>query len=473
MKLRTRFLLILAAVILAGSVSTFVLIRASAESVFRSYVFSGDRDKAKLYAALLGELYAKNRSWEEAKKFLEEFPVLVYSFLVKDWAYPFTLPPGTSKILGAERIVVADEKGVIVADTGGNLLGTVHPPHHLETGVPVMADFRRVGTVLVGSMIDSSLTPTGERFLTALTGSLAAATLVSGLIAFVLGLFFMLRVSRALGKLTEGARRVAGGDLAVLIPVQGKDEIAELSDSFNHMTGELRKLEEAKRRIIADSAHELRTPVTLIQGLLEGMMDGIFPTDAATLKSVHEETLRLSRLIDTLRELEVIESGRLELHLEDVDLGLLASQAAALFAGRLQDKGLSLSLPPAEPAVPPIKVDRLRLGEVVYNLLANAVRHTPEGGRIRISIDRSEEFTVFKVEDSGPGVPEEEREKIFERFYRIDKARSAARGGSGLGLSIAREIVRAHGGSLTAEASDLGGAAFLVRLPACEIFLRK
>ena len=470
MKLRTRLLLILLTVILSGSFCTFFLIRASAENVFRSYVFSGDREKAKLYATLLGEFFEKNRSWDEAKSFLDEFPVLFYSLLDKrihgeTWNYPFRLPPETSRVLSIERIVVADEKGIIVVDTAGDLLGTIHPPHHLASGIPILAESRRVGTVVVGSMIDSSLTPTGERFLTALTGSLAAVTVLSASIAFLLGLFFTLRVTRALGTLSEGARRVAGGDLTVRVRVRGKDEIAELSESFNLMTAELQKLEEAKKQIIADSAHELRTPVTLIQGILEGMMDGVFPTDTATLKSVHEETLRLSRLIDTLRELEVIESGRLELVLEPVDLAELAMRAAGLFQGQLKEKGLTLTLPPSAEGLPPVKGDYLRLGEVVYNLLANAVRYTPPGGRIRIALEAIEGFAVLKIEDSGPGVPREEREKIFERFYRTDKSRSSARGGSGLGLSIAREIVRAHGGSLSVEEAVLGGASFSVRLP--------
>jgi len=476
MKLRTRFLLILLTVVFSGALCTFVLIRTSAENVFRSYVFSGDREKARLYAALLGELYARDRSWDGVQSFLAEFPALVYSFLDRrihgdgTWVYPFRLPPEASRVLGAERIVVADGNGIIVADTAGDLLGSVHPPHHLVSGVPVLADTVRVGAVLVGSMIDSSLTPTGERFLEALTVSLGTATLVSGLLAFVLGLFFMLRVSRALGSLTSGARRVAGGDFTVRVPVRGRDEIAELSDSFNLMTDELRKLEEAKRRIIADSAHELRTPVTLIRGTLEGILDGVFPADEGTLKSVHEETLRLSRLIDTLRELELIESGKLALRIESVDIGELAEGTTVLFASSLKEKEITLNVSIRSSPAPSLRGDRLRLSEVLYNLVSNAVRHSPEGGRIEIGVAGEEGRVMIEVADSGPGVPAEERERIFERFYRIDKARSSEHGGRGLGLAIAAEIVKAHGGTLSVGTSSLGGASFRIRIPVATPF---
>ncbi len=205
------------------------------------------------------------------------------------------------------------------------------------------------------------------------------------------------------------------------------------------------------------------------------MIDGVYPLEVATLRSMHEETVRLSRLIDALRELETIESGELELDLREVDPREIARRAVALFAAQASAKGIELSFEGGGPGKAVLVADSLRLGEVVYNLISNAIKYGPEGGRVRVSVreeaprggeegDRA--LVSISVEDSGPGIPEEEREKIFERFYRIDRSRAQDSGGRGLGLAIASEIVKAHGGRIEVGDSELGGASFVVSLPA-------
>jgi signal transduction histidine kinase len=322
----------------------------------------------------------------------------------------------------------------------------------------------RVGTVLVGSMIDSTFTGASGRFLSGLLRSVALAILASTALSLVLALALSIRITRPLAALDRAVRRVAAGDLSPLVPVSGTGEIASLSASFNAMTAELGRLEEAKRRIIADSAHELRTPVTLIRGSLEAMLDGVYPLDEAGIRGVHEETLRLSRLIDTLRELETIDSGRLKLEMAEADLGAMAAKAAALFKARAGEKSIALeTVPPGSPVV--ARVDPLRFGEVVYNLIDNAMKYSPRGGRVELRVGLEGGRPALRVEDSGPGIPAAERERVFERFYRTDKSRAQDSGGRGLGLSIAFEIVKAHGGTIEVGQSALGGAAFVVRLP--------
>jgi len=369
----------------------------------------------------------------------------------------------------SDRIVVADGDGVIVADSSGELLHTVHPGKHLAHGVPIVVDSERKGTVLVGSMVDSSLSGINERFLGSITTALIWAVLVSSGIALLLGLILSAQVTRPIAMLTQAVRNVAAGDLSASVETfgrsGGKDEIADLSASFNVMTAELKRLEDAKKQIIADSAHELRTPVTLIQGTIEAMIDGIFPLDVATLESVHEETIRLSRLIDTLRELEIIESGKLVLTLEPIDAVELLNKTAALFAASAKEKNIQLKV--ESPAcVLSIKADYIRIGEAVYNLVSNAIKYTQAGGTVRLRVlgDSNLGLVRFCVDDSGPGIPVEERERIFGRFYRIDKSRSAVGGGRGLGLAIAGEIAKAHGGGISVGDSDLGGASFVLTL---------
>lgn len=480
MRLKSRLSLFFCAVILVGSAVSLALVRITTENLFRSFVYSGDASKAKIYAAILSDYFSINRSWDGAQSFLSEIPKQAFITLDESIhgrrdapiaAYPYD----TIRDLLADRIVVADFRGIIVADTSGKLLGTVHPAMHLSHGYAITVDFEKVGTVLVGSMVDSSLTGINERFLASVSASILWATIGSSLLALLMGLLFAARVTRPLAALNGAARRVAAGDLSTIVEARSNDEIAELSLSFNAMTEELRRLEEAKKRIIADAAHELRTPVTLIQGTVEAMIDGVYPLEISTLRSMHEETTRLSKLIDSLRELETIESGELELKLEEVDPLEIARRAVSLFTAQAGAKRIGLSVVSGEEPGPKLIADYLRLGEVVYNLISNALKYSPEAGRVRVRVwadpaqidEAGRRGAVFiAVDDSGPGIPPDERERIFERFYRIDRSRSQDSGGRGLGLAIASEIAKAHGGRIDVGDSDLGGASFVVRLPA-------
>ncbi|MDP3179229.1 MAG: ATP-binding protein [Spirochaetaceae bacterium] len=472
MKLKYRLSLLFLVVIAVSATITLVLVRRSTESMFRTLVFSGDAEKAAAYALLLGEYRLEKGDWNEVQAFLVELPGL-YSRMIDTrihggtgWPTLDGYPATTLRSLMADRVVVADANGFIVADTAGQILRTIHPSAHLMHGIPILAGFERTGTVLVGSMVDSSLTGIDERFLNSVFASLAWSTAVATAVALALGLLIAARITNPLQRLARAAKAVAAGEGAAPVQVRGHDELADLSIAFNEMTSELRRLDAAKKRVIADAAHELRTPVTLIQGTVEGMIDGIFPLDKDTLASVHEETVRLSRLIDTLRELEIIESGELRLSIEGVDLGEAIRKAIALFASSAAAKSIALAAGPSPSPRALARGDCLRIGEVIYNLMSNAIKYTPDNGAVRIAeLPPADGRTGFRVDDSGPGIPPEERERIFERFYRIDKSRSTESGGRGLGLAIASEIVKAHGGGITAGASALGGASFTVTLP--------
>lgn len=469
MRIKQRLVLSFAAIACACGLASLSLLRFSAEDRFRSFIYSGDARKAVVYAGILGEYYAERGSWEGAQAFLEELPSYLLSKLDEkikgaDSASAAAVSPQAIGALLSDRVALADAEGRIVADSSGKLLGTIHPSGHLARGVPVLQGSWTRGTVLVGSMLDSAFSGENERFLSGLLRSSALAILASTALAIALGLGLSVQITKPLAALEAAVRRVASGDLTALVPVSGKGELASLSASFNAMTAELGRLEDAKRRIIADSAHELRTPVTLIRGSLEAMLDGIYPIDEAGIRAAHEETIRLSRLIDALRELELIDSGGLSLSPEDADLGSAVERAVANFQSRAAEKGVLLAAARSGERVP-ARVDPLRFGEVLYNLLDNAIKHAPRGGRVEAWAGIEEGRAVARVEDSGPGVPAQERLRIFERFYRTDGSRARDSGGRGLGLSIAYEIVKAHGGEIGVGESRLGGAAFSVSLP--------
>lgn len=473
MKLRVRLSMYFLLVICVVAGSSLIFIQHTTENLFRSFIFSGDSEKAKIYATILADYYAENKGWQDLQFFLSEIPQIAFSGIDRRiHGGQSTLrisgyPEKTISALLSDRIAVADKNGVIVADTAAKILHTVHPASHLKYGIPIFANSEHVGTVLVGSMIDSSITGINERFLSSIVTSLIWGVLISAGLALFLGLIFSAQVTKPIVSLTGAVHHVAEGDLSIVVNAEGNDEIADLAKSFNRMIEELKRLENARKQIIADSAHELRTPVTLIQGTIEGMIDGVFPIDIPTLKSVHEETVRLSRLIDMLRELEIIESGKLVLSLETINVMDILHKAEALFASSAKEKDIALSVDPPD-APPLIKADYLRLSEVIYNLISNSIKYTPSGGRVRLRTKNDEKRAVTRiyVEDSGPGIPAEERERIFERFYRIDKSRSPDRGGRGLGLAIAREIVKAHGGNIAVTDSELGGAAFIIEMKA-------
>jgi signal transduction histidine kinase len=313
-------------------------------------------------------------------------------------------------------------------------------------------------------MVDSTFTGANEQFLAQLMRSLTIAILVSTAIATLFGLALSIQITRPLAVLDDAAKKIAGGDFSVIVPVRGKDEVSSLAASFNAMTGELRRLDEAKRRIIADSAHELRTPVTLIRGSLEAMIDGVFPMDLNTIRSVYDETMRLSRLIEMLRELELIDSGELKLSLGNIDVLPVLEKAASLFRTQAGEKDIVIEVEDRGATALAVRVDVLRLDEVLYNLIENAIKYSPRGGKVDLTARREGPSVLISVDDSGPGIPRPEREKVFERFYRTDKSRAQDSGGRGLGLSIAYEIVKAHGGSIHIEDSPLGGASLVVTL---------
>lgn len=477
MKLRSRLAIYFFLVIAVVAGTTLFFVRRSTESNFRSFIFAGDSGKARVYATILAEYYSEHKDWIDLQSFLSEMPQLAFFGLDQRihgerGGTPLSpYPSETISALLSDRIAVADINGIIVADTSGELLRTVHPPKHLAHGVPIMVDSEQKGTVLVGSMVDSSLTGMSERFLGSITEALIWAVALSAGLALVLGMILSAQVTRPVTMLTRAARSVAAGNLSTVVETTGKkdakDEISELAQSFNAMTEELKRLEEAKKQIIADSAHELRTPLTLIQGTIEAMIDGVYPLDIPTLESVHEETVRLSHLIDMLRELDIIQSGKLSLNLESIDGMELLRRTAMLFAASAKGKNISLTVEePSSSPSPSITADYIRIGEVVYNLVSNAIKYTPAQGKVRLRAedDRKLGLVHFYVDDSGPGIPADERERIFERFYRIDKSRAADRGGRGLGLAIASEIAKAHGGSIAVGDSDLGGASFVLTL---------
>jgi signal transduction histidine kinase len=289
-------------------------------------------------------------------------------------------------------------------------------------------------------------------------------------IIFLIGLlvvFVLANVGRAIrraaapvGDLIEASGRVESVDFSTRVPEDGPREVRALARSFNAMSARLEEVEQQRRSALADVSHELRTPLTVIQGNLEALLDGVYPADPAHLEPILAETKILERLIDDLRTLTMAEAGSLVLHREPTDLGALLNEVVAGYRSQADQAGLELRLTVA-PDLPALEIDPARIREVVSNLLTNALRHTPRDGRIEVSAELAGDQAVVTVRDSGKGIPADQLDRIFDRFYR-----SPDSPGSGLGLPIARSLVEAHGGTMSAISKAGEGTTMRILLPA-------
>ena len=311
----------------------------------------------------------------------------------------------------------------------------------------------------VGRHLDAAY---GDATLVALGIAVGAAVLT----ALVASWFVSLRLIGRIRSLGWAAQRIAHGAYSARVPVQGADEIAVLAVAFNEMATSLESSERRRRELLADVAHELRTPLATVEGYVEGLADGVIGADAETWGALKTETRRLGRLVDDLHKVSRAEERQLDLQIRPVGPATLVRAAVQAAAPAYAAKGVQLDAS-VDNRLPELAVDSDRMGEVLANLLENALRYTPGGGRVEVRATRRSDAVELSVADTGEGIEHEHLERVFERFYRVDPARTRARGGSGIGLTIARAIVEAHDGAIRAESEGPGeGARFVISLPA-------
>ena len=342
-------------------------------------------------------------------------------------------------------------------------------PSEMLRGSNVSAEQQAAEQVL--SELDDLLI---EPPLSDLEASFRRSLILAGIAAMAAGLVFVTFFTRqALSPvrgLTSAARKLGSGDLTYRVPESRNDEIGELASTFNEMATELESAEMHRRRMTADIAHELRTPLTNIQGYLEAIMDGVVKPDPETINSLHAQTVHLSRLVDDLRLLSVAEAGALRLETTPDNLADVLVETARSFEPRAAELGISLEAPETT-GLPPVELDRTRMRQVVVNLIENALQHTPRGGTVRVEAERAgPDAVAFTVSDTGAGIPADELDRIFDQFYRVDPSRNRATGGVGLGLTIVKRLVEAHGGRLSVSSTPGEGTSFRVELPAATIF---
>lgn len=357
---------------------------------------------------------------------------------------------------------------LVFAALFGTQFVTFHYLHHLvlsrvdpeHMGEPLGAAMQRIQDQLNG--------PERVLLLRIHYGILQAGALALA-ISVLLSYLLSRRITRPVATMHAAAKRMARGDFSQRVPATGDDELGDLGRALNYMARSLEEADRLRRNMVADLAHELRTPLTGLRGYVEALKDGVMPADEQTLETLLAETMRLQRLVQELHELSLLDANALALNVQPADLAAIVTHAAALRQSEMADRELRLETDlPA--GLPRVRADSDRLVQILQNLLANAITHTPRGGTVRVSVAPGEPgasppVVRVTVANTGPGIPTADLPFIFERFYRADPSRDRVTGGSGLGLTITRKLVEAHGGTIWAESRPGEGAVFTFTLP--------
>jgi two-component system, OmpR family, sensor kinase len=458
---------ILVSVIAVGLVA--VLANQVTAREFQLYVSRGRQGRAERLAPLFAQYYTQNSSWAGVETLVTSVS-LAADLNRREPGASFGPGAGRSRpgmlpgmMFGGatDRLVLTDAQGRIVADSAGQLKDKTISSADLDNGAPITLNGTRVGTLLIAASGPVS-SPLENDFLHQVNHALVLGGLGAGLIAIILGFLLARQLTAPLRVLTAAAERMSHGDLSQRVTVKGTSEVVELGQAFNEMSASLSRQETLRRSLLADTAHELRNPLSVIRGDLEAMLDGVYEATPDKLASLHEETLLLSRLVDDVRALSLAEAGQLQLKRERVSLRDVLSIAATNFAPLAEIQGVQLQWQPTADALE-ADVDSQRVQQIVANLLTNALHHTPSGGTITLSAGNGRNGVEISVADTGPGIAPENLPHVFDRFWRGNTVRQSD--SSGLGLAIVRGLAQAHGGAAWAESTVGRGSSFYVSLP--------
>jgi signal transduction histidine kinase len=410
--------------------------------------------------------YRANGSWDGAGEYFAQY---------RGEAFPFaTSLPGGDPYDGdhypgprrdrRQLFGVVDAQGVVVIPLSPEFpTGKLISQEVLAQGEPIEMDSAVVGTILT-AQFPPGLNPEETAFLQRINVALLMASVAAVLIALLVGVLLARTLTRPLRALTQATHRMAGGELEQEVRVKSADEIGELATAFNRMSREVARANKVRRQMTADVAHELRTPLTVIAGYVESMRDGDLSPTPERLSIIYAEIDHLQHLVGDLRILTQADAGELKLNKQAVSPQELLQQAQAAFEHQAMQKGVSLELS-LNGEVPAIAVDEIRMAQVLGNLISNALRFTPKGGRVLLGAALNGERVTLTVQDTGQGILPEDLPFVFDRFYRADKSRAEESGESGLGLAIVKALVEAHGGGISVQSAPGAGSTFAITLP--------
>lgn len=419
------------------------------------------RKRAFRLAPFFADYYRQNNSWNGVGQWVDRFNRPMPPELTQGVVSYY---PGRANLLEAinqERLTLVDTQGRVVADSQRSLEAGQPLPAALNVyAVPIVDRGQTLGHLLNISKLDETA---AKDVQVALQRSLTGAGLLAGVSAVLVSLMLAYRLTGPLRKLNTAARRLASGQSGAPLPIKRNDEIGQLTGSFNEMVAALNRQKKLQQQMVADIAHELRTPLSVMRLDIEGLTDGMHtPTEAA--QSLRDELEALNRLVEDLRQLSLADAGAIQFEMAPIELTPFLQGVANLWQTKAQSRQVQLITQIAN-NLPTIHADEGRLAQVLNNLLSNALRYTPAHKTITLGGRGGEGEVLLWVFDSGPGIAAQDLPYIFERFYRADRSRTRDTGGSGLGLAIAKQWVRLHGGHIWAESEPGNGTEFYISLP--------
>jgi len=461
--LRTRILLMTAGVVALAVVAVGLVSRSASLSGFDAFVAAGDVSQGERLREALDGYFAAHGSWDGVAQLVRDLTATTGRplVLIGPDGTPAAVSPGPL----AQGKVAIDRDGslVVTTRTGGD---------RIEEQVLVVkgsqielrdADGKSIGRLYILPPNEPGGVARVRGFAQSMNRAVPLAVAAAGLVAIFIAAALSRRILRPIEALTEAARRVEKGELSQTVEVRSTDEIGDLARAFNAMSLSVARSEKLRRAMVADVAHELRTPLTNLRGQIESLQDGLVPADRAVIDSLHEEVMLLKRVVDDLQEMALAEAGELRLAIGDLDAAAEISKAVAAVQAPARAVKVTVAVESPADRVR-LAADPERLGQILRNLLANAIAHTPPGGRVDVGARRAGDGAEISVRDTGEGIAAEHLLFVFERFYRADPSRARATGGAGLGLAIVRQLAEAHGGGVRVESSPGKGSTFTVTL---------
>lgn len=438
--LRFRLLIgVILVVLLAIGTVTYLTTR-STRSEFGDFLGRREVDRQRRLGVVFSAYYARTGDWEGIQKILNK-----------------------AIRTDGERLVLVNRYGRVVADSQGELLGKSLDSDWSEHSVNLVINKQVIGTLF--TKVGRGLFE--RRFLSSVNRSAVVGGILAGLVAITFAILYSNRIVGPVKSLTRAARNMEKGNLGTQVDVNTGGEIKELAQAFNSMSRKLEEQEEIRQNLVSDVAHELRTPLANVRGYLEAIEEGLVKPDEDTLRSLFQESELLTRLVNDLQDLSLADAGKLELNRQIISLEDVVDHVIDSFAkSRASEKEIGLQMKVL--SSPLVSADPQRIDQVVRNLVENALKHTPRKGTVKVLIKTEDDNVKVSVEDSGAGIPMVDRTRVFERFYRVDKSRTRKTGGSGLGLTIAKQIVEAHGGEIGLEGKVGKGSTFWFTIPIAE-----
>jgi signal transduction histidine kinase len=417
------------------------------------------------YRTTRGEIAKFGERLESMQDRRVEIELSRYYQLRGSWegVQPFVIQWGK---LYERRIIITDNDGIVIADSAEGPLGQQYTADNPGRPMaPMMGFGSPIGIlhVIPGETLDVNRAAMQITYNTIGRFFLWGGLLAVG-IALLLTFFLSRRILAPVKALTAAARQFGKGDFSQRVDFRGKGEVNELAQSFNSMADNLERNERLRRNMVADIAHELRTPLSNLRGYLEAIVDGVVKPDDDAIRSLNEEASSLSRLVDDLQEVSLADAGEIKLIIQPEEISRLIHEVVIALQPKATGRGLTIAAKlPA--GLPLLNIDSHRIKQVLHNLLENAIAHTDRGGSITVTAREQDNHVFVSVADTGEGIPEKDLPLIFERFYRVDKSRARATGGSGLGLTIARRLVEAHGGTIEVQSQPGRGSIFTFAIP--------